>query len=431
MTLKEKIISKKARVGIIGLGYVGLPEAVAAGIAGFSVTGIDLDRKKVNDINHGRLYIPDVKEEDFKQVVKTEALRATTNFRVIPELDVICIAVPTPFNANKEPDLTAVKEATDQIAKYLRRDQLIILESTTYPGTTREVLLPRLQEKGLKVGRDFYLAFSPERIDPGNKEYTITNTPKIVGGITGRCTEMAKLFYSQFIIKTVPVSSTESAEMTKLLENIFRLVNIALVNELMLLSDRMKINIWEVVEAAKTKPFGFMSFMPGPGVGGHCIPVDPVYLSWKAKEYDFHTRFIELAAEINSNMPYYVVSKILTLLRKKARKKYTVLVLGAAFKKCVSDVRNSPALKVIELLQNEGIKVVYNDPYVPQISVRGRIIKSLPLKEKLLKSVDCVAIITDHPDYDYNWLARHSRLILDTRNATKEVRGFRTKIIRI
>ncbi|OIN97767.1 UDP-N-acetyl-D-glucosamine dehydrogenase [Candidatus Desantisbacteria bacterium CG_4_10_14_0_8_um_filter_48_22] len=435
MLLKEKILSKKAKVCIIGLGYVGLPEAVAAANAGFRVFGFDLDKTKVNNVNRGKLYISDIEEQDFKRVIRSGALSATTDPRILSEADVICVAVPTPFNVYKEPDLSYVLKATEFIAKNSRKGQLVILESTTYPGTTREVMLPVLKKKEMKPGRDFFLAFSPERIDPGNSDFHTTNTPKVAGGITPRCTEMVKLFYSQFIIKVIPVSSPEVAELTKLLENIFRNVNIALVNELMLLCDRMKINIWEVVEAAKTKPFGFMSFMPGPGVGGHCIPVDPVYLSWKAKEFDFHTRFIELAAEVNSNMPYYVVSKVNALLRKKSPEDSTVLVLGVAFKKGISDMRNSPSLKIMDLMQKEGFDVLYNDPYVPSTSLRehggGKIYRSSKLTSKLLRSADCVVVVTDHPDYDYEWIARHAKCILDTRNALKGVKGCRDKIVRL
>ena len=434
MSLKEKILKKKARVGIIGLGYVGLPEAVALAKVGFQVTGIELNKNKVEKVNRGHSYIADIREGELRDVVRRGKLRATTNPSAIRNLDVICICVPTPFNIYKEPDLSYVRDATQQIAKNFRPqpsrfcEQLIILESTIYPGATREVVLPVLstgptrKKEGRKVGRDFYLVFSPERIDPGNKKYYITNTPKVVGGITRKCTELGTLFYNQFISKVIPVSSPEVAEMSKLLENIFRNVNIALVNELMLLCDRMKINIWEVIEAAKTKPFGFMSFKPGPGVGGHCIPVDPVYLSWKAKEYDFHTRFIELAAEINSNMPYYVVSKILKLLQHKAKSvsKSKIVILGAAFKKDISDVRNSPALKVIELLKEEDAKVLYNDPYVPMLKIGKDLLKSTNLTPVLLMSADCVVILTDHSNYDYEWIVKNSRLILDTRNVIKK-----------
>lgn len=422
MSLKEKILKREAKIGIIGLGYVGLPQAVALARAGFQVTGIDVDRDKVKKVNREFSYISDVKKEELQGVVKTKKLHATTDPRTIRNLDVICICVPTPFNVYKEPDLSYVQKATAEIAKNLRPPQLIILESTTYPGTTREIMLPVLEKTGFKVGRDFYLTFSPERIDPGNKQYYITNTPKVIGGITKECTKIGALFYSQFVTRVVPVSSPEVAEMSKLLENIFRNVNIALVNELMLLCDRMKINIWEVIEAAKTKPFGFMSFKPGPGVGGHCIPVDPVYLSWKAKEYDFHTRFIELAAEINSNMPYYVVSKILKLLQHEDKRvsKSKILILGVAFKKDIADIRNSPALKVIELLKAEGVKILYNDPYISKIKVGKSVLKSTRLTKDLLRSCDCVAILTDHSDYDYEWIAKNSRLILDTRNIIKE-----------
>lgn len=431
MILRDKLLKRKARVGVIGMGYVGLPEAVAMALAGFRVTGIDVNEDKVKKINRGVSYIPDVEKQDMAEVVRKKMLHATADPGVIRNLDVICICVPTPFNVYKEPDLSYVVSAINMVKDNFRKGQLVILESTTYPGTTREELLPVLGKGGFKAGKDFYLAFSPERVDPGNKEYSITNTPKLVGGITAACTELSRIFYSQFITRVIAVSSPEIAEMSKLLENIFRNVNIALVNELMLLCDRMKIDVWEVVEAAKTKPFGFMSFKPGPGVGGHCIPVDPVYLSWKAREYDFGTRFIELAAETNSNMPYYVVSKILNLLRGKKSGQGKVLMLGAAFKEDIGDSRNSPALKLIELMEKEDVNVFYNDPHVSVLKINGKIFKSRRLTPQLCREMDCVVILTDHSDYDYEWIARNSKLILDTRNATKNLKKYRKKIRKI
>jgi UDP-N-acetyl-D-glucosamine dehydrogenase len=427
MKLKEKILNRTARIGIVGLGYVGLPEAVALAKIGFNVYGIDIDKKKVKSINAGKNYIEDISDEDFAEVVKSGKLKATTDDKIIKTLDVVTIAVPTPFNDNKEPDLSYIVNVANSINKNFKKDSLIILESTTYTGTTREILMGLFEKSGYKAGKDYYLAFSPERIDPGNKKYTINNTPKVVGGITKKCTEMGKLFYSQFVEKVVTVSTPEAAEMVKLLENIFRNVNIALLNELALLCDRMKIDIWEVVDAAKSKPFGFMPFYPGPGVGGHCIPVDPVYLSWKAKEFDFHTRFIELAAEINSNMPYYVVSKLLRLLHGKPLNKCKVLLLGAAFKKDISDMRNSPSLKVMELLKAEDVNFIYNDPHVPTLDG----MRSTKLTEKLLKSMDAVVILTEHSDYDYEWIVANSKLVLDTRNAAKEVSKHRDRIVKI
>ncbi len=427
MKLEGKILKKTARIGVIGLGYVGLPEAVALARKGFFVYGIDIDKKKVDSVNAGRNYIEDIPDEDLSEAVKSNKLKATSDASVIKTLDVITICVPTPFNENKEPDLSYIVNVADTINKYFKKDSLIILESTTYAGTTREILMSLFEKSGHKTGRDYYLAFSPERIDPGNKKFTISNTPKVVGGVTGKCTKMAQLFYSQFVEKVVAVSTPEIAEMVKLLENIFRNVNIALLNELALLCDRMKIDIWEVIEAAKSKPFGFMPFYPGPGVGGHCIPVDPVYLSWKAKEYDFHTRFIELAAEINSNMPYFVVSKLIKLLHGKPLDKCRVMLLGAAFKKDISDVRNSPSLKVIQLLKNEEIRCFYNDPHVPKLDG----MRSSKLTKNLLKSMDAVVILTDHSDYDFDWITQNSKLILDTRNAAKNVKKNRNRIIKI
>jgi len=427
MKLRDKIRNRSARIGVVGLGYVGLPEAVALAKIGFTVYGIDIDKRKVKSINSGHNYIEDIPDEDLAEVVKSGKLNATTDEKIMKTLDVITICVPTPFNENKEPDLSFIVKVANSINKNFKRDSLIILESTTYTGTTREILMSLFEKSGNKAGRDYYLAFSPERIDPGNRRYTINNTPKVVGGITKKCTEMAKLFYSQFVEKVIAVSTPEAAEMVKLLENIFRNVNIALLNELALLCDRMKIDIWEVVDAASSKPFGFMPFYPGPGVGGHCIPVDPVYLSWKAKEYDFHTRFIELAAEINSNMPYYVVSKLLRLLHGKPLKKCRVLLLGAAFKKDISDMRNSPSLKVMELLKGEDVKYIYNDPHVPRLNGS----RSAVLTEKLLKSMDAVVILTDHSAYDYEWIVANSKLVLDTRNATKNARKHQNRIVKI
>jgi len=427
MKLKDKILNKTARIGVIGLGYVGLPEAVALAKEGYQVYGIDIDKKKVKSINAGKNYIEDIPDEDLSEAVKSGKLKATSDEKILKTLDVVTICVPTPFNENKEPDLSYIVNVANSINRNFKKDSLIILESTTYTGTTREILMSLFEKSGYKAGKDYYLAFSPERIDPGNRKYTIYNTPKVVGGITKKCTEMAELFYGEFVEKVVPVSTPEAAEMVKLLENIFRNVNIALLNELTLLCDRMKIDIWEVVEAAKSKPFGFMPFYPGPGVGGHCIPVDPVYLSWKAKEFDFHTRFIELAAEINSNMPYYVISKLFRLLHGKPLNKCKVLLLGAAFKRDISDMRNSPSLKVMELLKKEDVKYLYNDPHVPTLDGQ----RSVKLTEQLMRSMDAVVILTDHSSYDYHWIVKNSKLVLDTRNAAKDVKAGRQKIIKI
>jgi len=427
MKLKDKILNRTARIGVVGLGYVGLPEAVALAKIGFTVYGIDIDKRKVKSINAGKNYIEDIPDEDLSEAVKKGKLKATSDEKIIKTLDVVTICVPTPFNENKEPDLSFIVNVANSINRNFKKDSLIILESTTYTGTTREILMGLFEKSGYKAGKDYYLAFSPERIDPGNRRFTISNTPKVVGGITKKCTEMGRLFYSQFVDKVITVSTPEAAEMVKLLENIFRNVNIALLNELALLCDRMKIDIWEVIDAAKSKPFGFMPFYPGPGVGGHCIPVDPVYLSWKAKEFDFHTRFIELAAEINSNMPYYVISKLFRLLHGKPLNKCKVLILGAAFKRDISDMRNSPSLKVMDLLKNEDVNYIYNDPYVPTLDG----MRSVKLTEKLLKSMDAVVILTDHSAYDYNWIVANTKLVLDTRNATKEVSKHRDRIVKI
>jgi UDP-N-acetyl-D-glucosamine dehydrogenase len=358
-------------------------------------------------------------------------LTAEATWDAAARLDAVIICVPTPFNANREPDLSFVCAAAESLAAHLRRGQLVVLESTTYPGTTEEVLQPIFQRRGLAAGRDFALAYSPERVDPGNREYQIPNTPKLVGGVTPECTELAAALYEKIVIKVVPVSSPRVAEMSKLLENIFRNVNIALVNELTMLCDRMGINAWEVVEGAATKPFGFMSFQPGPGVGGHCIPVDPVYLAWKAKEYDFYTNFITLAAEVNANMPHFVVQKLIRLLAARGGRILgsRVLVLGVAFKRNVDDARNSPALKLLEILREHGIDAAYHDPFVPRLELRGGGLESAPLTAEVLARVDCVVIHTDHSTVDYAWVVEHAPFVFDTRNATRNVRAGREKVV--
>jgi UDP-N-acetyl-D-glucosamine dehydrogenase len=417
MGFSELISSKKAKVGIIGLGYVGLPLACTIAKAGFKVIGFDKSRKKTEKVNEGLSTINDVSSEVLKKLVEKGKLSATSDFNLLQEVDVVCICVPTPLSIYKEPDLSYVESAVKEVYKNLNNKKLIILESTTYPGTTREKVLAYLKDKG-KVGEDFFLAYSPERVDPGNKKYTIENTPKIVGGVTPKCTEIAALFYSQFVEKVFPVSSPESAEMTKLLENIFRVVNIALVNELMMLCDRMGINIWEVIEAASTKPFGFMPFYPGPGIGGHCIPIDPFYLSWKARAYNFPTEFIELAGKINERMPYYVVEKASEYLNEvgKSIKDSHILIIGVAYKKDISDTRESPALKIIEILLERGSNISYHDPYVPEIEVSGRNFTSQNLSREVLNSSDLVIIITDHSNVNYELIKEESSLILDMRN---------------
>ena len=422
MDLKQKILKKKAKVAIIGLGYVGLPLAVELAKVGFSVFGLDMQGDKVKQVNQGKSYISDITSKELKNVVSKNKLRATFDNRVLGKVDVIIICVPTPLTRHKEPDISYVKAVTQDIAQNLKKGQLIVLESTTYPGTTREVILPILEKSGLKVGKDFYLAFSPERVDPGNKKFKTKDIPKVVGGVTKKCTNLTALVYGSFIKQIHKVSSPEVAEMTKLLENIFRIVNISAINELALLCGRMKIDIWEVIEAAKTKPYGFMPFYPGPGIGGHCIPLDPFYLSWKAKEYGFYARFIELAGQINDMMPHYVVTKVAYALNqhKKPIAGSKILVLGVAYKKDIDDIRESPVLKIITELLHKKAKVLYNDPYIPKLKLENKILTSSKLSNKLLSNVDCVLITTDHSNYNFKNIAKNAKLIVDTRNGIKE-----------
>ncbi len=432
--IRKKIEQRTARAGVIGLGYVGLPLALTLANAGFQVIGIDVNSQKVESINNGISYIEDIDSDLMATFVRAGRLRATVDYSALLELDTVNICVPTPLRKSKEPDMSYIVAAVDSIARYVKAGQLIILESTTYPGTTEEIVLPKLSEAGLVVGKDFFLAFSPERIDPGNEVYTLANTPKIVGGITRTCTEVAKTFYEQFVGKVVSVSSTRTAEMVKLLENTFRSVNIGLVNEMALMCDRMGLDVWEIVDAAATKPFGFMPFYPGPGLGGHCIPVDPHYLSWKAKTYEFYARFIELASEINSSMPRYVLKRIMDALNshKKCVNGSKVLIIGVAYKRDVGDTRESPAIDVIGMLAELGGEISYFDPYVPELRVDGRISnRCSELTDSLLTEVDCVVIMTDHSCIDYQDIVAHSRLIVDTRNATKSVKLGRDKIVKI
>lgn len=431
MSLAGRITSKDARVGVIGMGYVGLPLAVVIARAGFNVVGIDIDKEKIARINDGESYIPDIESSSLKDVVEKGLFSATTDFSALNDVDIISICVPTPLSEMHEPDISYVRSAANEVARYLKSGQLVILESTTYPGTTEEIILPILEESGLTVGKDFYLAFSPERVDPGNKKFGIHNTPKVVGGITGDCTGLATSFYSQFVQMVVPVSSTQAAEMTKLLENIFRCVNIALVNELMLLCDRMDINIWEVIDAASSKPFGFMPFFPGPGLGGHCIPIDPFYLSWKARQYDFHTEFIELAGKTNESIPYYVVSKVSEALNshEKSVKGSKVLVLGLAYKKDIGDTRESPALKIISLLEKLGAHIEYHDPYAAREIINTKTYESVDLTSDVVAGSDCVLVVTDHSSVDYTMVAENAKLIVDTRNRLKNFIG--NHIVRI
>ncbi|MBL7201964.1 MAG: nucleotide sugar dehydrogenase [Anaerolineae bacterium] len=438
--LQDKIDDGSARVCVIGLGYVGLPLAVGFARRGYKVVGLDIDERKVASLAEGQSYIQDVESEAVAALVASGSLHPTTDYETLREVDIIFICVPTPFDAMKAPDLAFIHSAAEGIAPRLRKGQLVVLQSTTFPGTTEEVVQPILEATGLKAGRDFCLAFSPERIDPGNKTYTAENTPKVVGGLTPLCAQLAASLLERLTPKIHIVSTPRAAEMTKLLENIFRSVNIALVNELALLSERMGIDIWEVVEAASTKPFGFMPFYPGPGVGGHCIPVDPYYLSWKAREFDFYTKFIELAAEVNQSMPYHVVERLGQALgaRGKTLNGARALVLGVAFKRDIDDARNSPAERVIELMLNAGARVAYNDPYVPHFSVgqdvfhRQKIaFESQELTPELLAEQDVVIVLSGHRVYDYRWIVEHAPLVLDTVNATKQIAQGRDKIVRI
>ena len=423
-TLLERIQRRQARAGVVGLGYVGLPLAIELGRAGFHVTGIDLDEQKTGAVNEGRSYIPDVATADVKALRDAGKLDATTDFAVVGELDTINICVPTPLRKTRDPDMSYIVSAVESIAAHLHPGLLIVLESTTYPGTTDEVVQPILEATGLHAGRDFFLAFSPERVDPGNVTFQTHNVPKVVGGLTPDCLRLAAALYGSAIETIVPVSSTRVAEMVKLLENTFRAVNIGLVNELALMCDRMNIDVWEVVDAARTKPFGFMAFYPGPGLGGHCIPIDPFYLSWKAKQSGFDPRFIELAGHINGAMPHYVVDKIADALnwQRKAINGSTVLIAGVAYKRDIDDMRESPAFDVMSLLHAKGAAVSYTDPYVPEVDARhwaGRMnMRSVPIcGPGGWAGYDCVVIITDHRTFDYDAMVSESQLIVDTRNA--------------
>jgi UDP-N-acetyl-D-glucosamine dehydrogenase len=420
--LVSKIRQRTAHAGVLGLGYVGLPLALEMARAGFQVTGIDLVKDKVNSINAGISYVPDITSDALRDAVATDKLRATQSLAATEKLDTLNICVPTPLRKNKDPDLSYVIAAVEAIRNHIRPGQLIILESTTYPGTTREVVLPVLEDSGLKAGRDFFLAYSPERVDPGNQQYTTRNIPKVVGGATPRCAKIATLFYEQFVEQVLTVSSTDCAEMVKLLENTFRSVNIALANEMALTCHALGIDVWEVIEAAKSKPFGFLPFYPGPGLGGHCIPVDPYYLTWKARMNGAEPRLIELAGVINSHMPAFTVAGIADALneRRKCLKGAKILGLGVAYKRDTNDVRESPALAVLEMLRDKGASVCYSDPYVSSINVKGQSLKSLHLNAELLGSMDCVAVLTDHSAFDYDLIAGAASLIYDTRNAFKD-----------
>ena len=429
--LLARLKRKDFTAAVIGLGYVGLPLAVEYAGAGIRVIGIDSDGTKIRAIRSGQSYIDDVPSETVKGLVDAGLLRVTSDYSALAEADTVNICVPTPLRKTKDPDLSYVVNAAEQVAKYLHRDMLIVLESTTYPGTTDELLVPMFEEKGFTVGKDIFLAFSPERVDPGNPQYSTKNIPKVVGGATPRCTKMAAALYGGALNLVHPVSSASVAEMVKLLENTFRAVNIGLVNEIALMCNRMGIDVWEVIDAAKTKPFGFMPFYPGPGIGGHCIPLDPFYLSWKAKQFGFESRFIELAGVINGQMPHFVVGKVVDALNrfKKSVNGAKVLILGVAYKKDISDVRESPALDILQLLTQKGAKLSYCDPHVPVLAEHGMHMKAEPLSAATLKKADCVVVVTDHSDFDYRLVARESKVVVDARNALKGKNG--GKIIKL
>jgi UDP-N-acetyl-D-glucosamine dehydrogenase len=431
MALLEKIQRREAVVGVVGLGYVGLPLAVLQARTGYRVFGIDEVRGKVERVNRGENYISDVDDADLRQAVGSGRLTATTDFDALAQCDVVLLCVPTPLTRNKEPDISAILKVTRELARRTHPGMLVVLESTTYPGTTEEVLLPMLTAGGLKVGQDLHLAFSPERVDPGNRSFKTHNTFKLVGGVTPACLQAAQAFYEQSIVKIHPVSSPRVAEMTKVFENVFRSVNIALVNELAVLCDRMGLNVYEVIDAAATKNFGFMPFYPGPGVGGHCIPLDPYYLAWKSKEYDLHTRFIELAGEINEGMPYYVTAKLQRILNQRGRclNGAKVFVLGVTYKADVADPRETPARKVMGLLQREGAALSYADPYTPEMDIEGRSYVAVEATADRLAQSDCALILTAHSAFDYEQIVRHAPVVFDTRNGTRRVQGKKDHVV--
>jgi len=433
--LIKSLLDHSAKIGILGLGYVGLPLAAAFGEAGFQVTGIDPDHRKVNSINNGESYVQDVSGELIVKLRNTGKLSATTDFSELINCDAVSICVPTPLRKTGDPDMSFILSATDELAKYMHSGMIIVLESTTYPGTTREVLLPKLgKEKSLVVGEDFYLAFSPERVDPGREDWTTFNTPKVIGGITEECSEVAAVWYSQALKTVVSVSSSEAAELSKLLENTFRMVNIGMVNELAIMCDRLGVDVWEVIDAAATKPFGFMKFTPGPGLGGHCIPIDPLYLSWKMKAFQYNARFIELAADINTNMPRYVVSRVMDAFNERGLTLHNskCLVLGAAYKPDIDDIRESPALDVIGLLQKKGAKVDYHDPLIPTLRTHDDIpMESVNNLMEAVRQADCVIIITDHTSYDYQAILKEAKFIFDSRNAMGKLGKNSPKVVRL
>jgi UDP-N-acetyl-D-glucosamine dehydrogenase len=423
MDIAQELIGKAQRrealFGIVGLGYVGLPLAVELARAGYRVLGFDISERVVNGLNAGRSHVKDISDAQLSEALEAGRFEATTDMTRMGEPDAVSICVPTPLSKFKDPDVSFIVAATDSVKRTLRRGQAIILESTTYPGTTREILQPALESTGLRVGTDFFLAFSPERVDPGNPTWQTHNTPKVVGGITERCTRVACALYEPAIERLVPVSTTEAAELVKLLENTFRSVNIGLVNEMAIVCDKLGVDVWEVIEAASTKPFGFMKFLPGPGLGGHCIPIDPHYLAWKMRGLNYKTRFIDLAGELNTEMPLFWVRKVAEALNHqgKAVRGARVLVLGVAYKRDIDDIRESPALDIIRLLEGQGARVSYSDPHVPCFSENGHEYRSVPLDAQSVAAADCVMIVTDHTDVDYRMIGRHARLVVDTRNA--------------
>lgn len=431
--LKTKLQNRNATAAVIGLGYVGLPLAMEIAAAGFKVIGIDLDKDKIALLNQGKSYILDVPEKTIADAISEQRFTATTNFAALAEADTVSICVPTPLSKSRDPDISYILSATEEIRKHLHKGQLIVLESTTYPGTTDELIAPELESSGLKIGQDFCVAFSPERIDPGNARFNTRNTPKIVGGITDTCTETARLFYSQFIERVIPVSSTKCAEMVKLLENTFRSVNIGMVNELALMCDVLGVDVYEVIDAAATKPFGFSPFYPGPGLGGHCIPIDPHYLAWKLKALNFQARFIGLAAEINGMMPSVVGTLVADGLNRfsKSIRGSKIMVLGVAYKKDVSDCRESPALDVMRLLKEKGAILTYNDPFVATLRLGPNILKSVDTSPAEIAKHDCVIILTDHSSYDFRQIVQAAKLVVDTRNSTKDLHQFKDRIIKL
>jgi UDP-N-acetyl-D-glucosamine dehydrogenase len=432
-SLRAAIAARQAPLCVVGLGYVGLPLAVEFARAGFSVTGLDVDPAKVEAVRAGRSYIPDVPREDLSKQRAADRLDATSDPAVLGRVSATIICVPTPLRKTKDPDLSFVTEAARAVRHHLKAGQLVVLESTTYPGTTQEMVFPELRSSGLEVGSDFFLAFSPERVDPGNRRFTIRNTPKVVSGATDKCRTLAGELYGAIVERTVPVSSTQTAEMVKLLENTFRSVNIGLVNEIAIMCDRLGLDVWEVIDAAASKPFGYMPFYPGPGLGGHCIPVDPLYLSWKLKTLNFTSRFIELASEINSSMPRFVVQRVFDALNRQERavKGSRILALGVAYKRDTSDCRESPALDVIELLRERGADLQYHDPYVPEVRVGSAALRSVPLDDRALSGAHCAVILADHSGIDYARVVRLSRCVVDARNATREVTEGRERVVRL